>query len=36
MALRKKSDGAGADQALQTALKLNPQSMFAQTTAAKK
>lgn len=36
MALRKKGDAAGADQALQTALKLNPQSVFAQKTAAKK
>ena len=36
MALRKKGDAAGADQALQTALKLNPQSVFAQRTAAKK
>jgi len=36
VALRKKGDTAGADQALQTALKLNPQSVFAQRTAAKK
>jgi tetratricopeptide (TPR) repeat protein len=36
MALRKKGDNAGADQALQTALKLNPQSAFAQKVAAKK
>ena len=36
MALRKKGDAAGADQALQTALKLNPQSVFAQKTAGKK
>ena len=36
MALRKKGDAAGAEQALQTALKLNPQSVFAQKTAAKK
>ena len=36
MALRKKGDAAGADEALQMALKLNPQSVFAQKTAAKK
>jgi tetratricopeptide (TPR) repeat protein len=36
MALRKKGDTAGADQALQTALKLNPRSAFAQATAGKK
>jgi tetratricopeptide (TPR) repeat protein len=36
IALRKKGDWAGADQALQQALKLNPQSVFAQQTAAKK
>ena len=36
IALRKKGDSAGADQALQSALKLNPQSVFAQKTVAKK
>lgn len=36
IALRKKGDAAGADQALQQALKLSPQSVFAQQTAAKK
>jgi len=36
MALRKKGDATDADRALQTALKLNPQSVFAQNTAAKK
>jgi tetratricopeptide (TPR) repeat protein len=36
MALRKKGDAAGADQALRTALKLNPESVFAQKTAARK
>jgi len=36
MALRKKGDTAGADQALQTALKLNPRSVFAQATAGNK
>jgi tetratricopeptide (TPR) repeat protein len=36
IALRKKGDAAGADQALQQALKLNPRSVFAQQTAAKK
>jgi tetratricopeptide (TPR) repeat protein len=36
IALRKKGDTAGADQALQQALKLNPRSVFAQQTAAKK
>jgi tetratricopeptide (TPR) repeat protein len=35
MALRKKGDAAGADQALQMALKLNPQSVFAQKTGKK-
>ena len=35
MALRKKGDSAGADQALQTALKLNPSSAFAQKIAHK-
>jgi tetratricopeptide (TPR) repeat protein len=36
MALRKKGDTSGADQALQTALKLNPHSVFAQKMATKK
>lgn len=36
IALRKKGDAAGADQALQQALKLNPRSAFAQQIAAKK
>ena len=36
IALRKKGDQAGAQQALQEALKLNPQSAFAQQTAAAK
>lgn len=36
IALRKKGDEAGAQQALQEALRLNPQSAFAQQTAAKK
>jgi len=36
MALRKKGNAAGAEQALQEALKLNPRSAFAQQTAAKK
>jgi tetratricopeptide (TPR) repeat protein len=36
MALRKKGDAAGADEALRTALKLNPQSVFAQKAVAKK
>jgi len=36
IALRKKGDAAGADQALQQALKLNPRSVFAQQTALKK
>ena len=35
MALRKKGDAAGADQALETALRLNPQSVFAQKAAKK-
>lgn len=36
IALRKKGDSAGAQQALQEALTLNPQSAFAKQTAAKK
>lgn len=36
IALRKKGDTGGADQALQQALKLNSRSVFAQQTAAKK
>jgi tetratricopeptide (TPR) repeat protein len=36
IALRKKGDAAGADQALQEALRLNPRSVFAQQTAGKK
>jgi tetratricopeptide (TPR) repeat protein len=36
MALRKKGDALGADQALQTALKLNPRSAFAQAMESKK
>jgi len=36
MALQKKGDGDGADQALQTALKLNPHSAFAQKVVGKK
>ena len=36
IALRKKGDNAAADQAVQQALKLNPRSVFAQQTAAKK
>ena len=35
IALRKKGDAAGADQALQEALRLNPRSAFAQQTTAK-
>jgi tetratricopeptide (TPR) repeat protein len=35
IALRKKGDTAGAEQALQEALKLNPRSVFAKTTAEK-
>jgi tetratricopeptide (TPR) repeat protein len=36
LALRKKGDNAGADQALQAAKRLNPRSVFANTTASKK
>jgi tetratricopeptide (TPR) repeat protein len=35
IALRKKGDEAGAEQALQQALKLNPRSVFAKSTAEK-
>jgi Flp pilus assembly protein TadD len=35
MALRKKGDSAGADQALQEALRLNPRSVFAKQAAKK-
>jgi tetratricopeptide (TPR) repeat protein len=35
IALRKKGDGAGADQALQEALRLSPRSVFAKQTAKK-
>ncbi len=35
LALRKKGDKAGADQALQQALQLNPRSVFAKSTAEK-
>ena len=35
IALRKKGDSAGAEQALQAALKLNPRSVFAKSTAEK-
>ncbi len=36
IALRKKGDAAGSEQALQEALRLNPRSAFARETAAKK
>jgi len=36
IALRKKGDATGADQALQEALRLNPRSMFARQTAGNK
>jgi tetratricopeptide (TPR) repeat protein len=36
IALRKKSDAAGAEQAFQEALRLNPRSVFTKQTAAKK
>jgi tetratricopeptide (TPR) repeat protein len=36
IALRKKGDGAGAEQALLEALKLSPRSVFAKTTAEKR
>ena len=35
IALRRKGDGAGADQALQEALRLNPRSVFAKQSAKK-
>jgi Flp pilus assembly protein TadD len=35
IALRKKGDAAGAEQALQQALQLNPRSAFAKATAEK-